>query len=120
LSKDSGFAKVLSRRDVLALAFGAMIGWGWVVLAGEWIRSAGSIGAMIAFVVGGILVTFVGLTYAELASAMPKAGGELLYSYRGLGVLPSFICAWTIVLGYISVVSFWRCLQWLNTFSPVI
>lgn len=106
MSNNSGFARVLSRRDVLALAFGAMIGWGWVVLAGEWIRAAGSVGAMIAFVVGGILVTFVGLTYAELASAMPKAGGELLYSYRGLGVLPSFICAWTIVLGYISVVSF--------------
>jgi amino acid transporter len=106
LSQDSGFARVLSRRDVLALAFGAMIGWGWVVLAGSWIRSAGSLGAMLAFLIGGILVVFVGLTYAELASAMPKAGGELLYSYRGLGVTPSFICAWTIVLGYISVVSF--------------
>jgi len=106
LSQDSGFARVLSRRDVLALAFGAMIGWGWVVLAGSWIRSAGSFGAMLAFLIGGILVVFVGLTYAELASAMPKAGGELLYSYRGLGVTPSFICAWTIVLGYISVVSF--------------
>ncbi len=106
MSQDTGFARVLSRRDVLALAFGAMIGWGWVVLAGEWVRSAGSVGAMLAFVIGGLLVTFVGLTYAELASAMPKAGGELLYSYRGLGVTPSFICAWTIVLGYISVVSF--------------
>lgn len=106
MSQDSGFDRVLSRKDVLALAFGAMIGWGWVVLAGEWVRSAGSLGAMLAFLIGGILVVFVGLTYAELASAMPKAGGELLYSYRGLGVTPSFICAWTIVLGYISVVSF--------------
>lgn len=106
MSQDTGFVRVLSRRDVLALAFGAMIGWGWVVLAGEWILSAGALGAMIAFVIGGLLVAFVGLTYAELAAAMPKAGGELLFSYRGLGVTPSFICAWTIVLGYISVVSF--------------
>lgn len=106
MSQDSGFDRVLSRRDILALAFGAMIGWGWVVLAGEWICSAGTLGAMIAFAIGGLLVTFVGLTYAELAAAMPKAGGELLFSYRGLGVTPSFICAWTIALGYISVVSF--------------
>ncbi|MCG8403201.1 MAG: APC family permease [Firmicutes bacterium] len=106
MSQKSGFSRVLTKREVLALAFGAMIGWGWVVLAGEWIREAGSFGAMFAFIIGGLLVTFVGLTYAELASAMPKAGGELLYSYRGLGLLPSFICSWTIILGYISVVSF--------------
>ena len=105
-SSDTGFSRVLSRRDVLALAFGAMIGWGWVVLAGNWIISAGAVGAMFAFAIGGVLVTLVGLTYAELASTMPMAGGELVYSYRGLGVAPSFICAWTIVLGYISVVTF--------------
>ena len=28
------FQRVLGSKDVLALAFGAMIGWGWVVLAG--------------------------------------------------------------------------------------
>ena len=29
--------KVLGRREVLAIAFGAMVGWSWVVLAGEMI-----------------------------------------------------------------------------------
>jgi hypothetical protein len=33
--------RVLSRKDVVSLAFGAMIGWGWAVLAGDWIREAG-------------------------------------------------------------------------------
>ncbi len=31
---DQKLLKVLGNRDVLALAFGAMIGWGWVVTAG--------------------------------------------------------------------------------------
>ncbi|GHC22204.1 amino acid permease [Kushneria pakistanensis] len=98
--------RVLARADVLALAFGAMIGWGWIVLTGGAILDAGSLGAIIAFIIGGIAVLLVGLTYAELASAMPKVGGEHVYSYRALGHFASFVCTWSIVLGYMSVVSF--------------
>ncbi|GAB3670852.1 APC family permease [Salinisphaera aquimarina] len=100
------FVRVLARKDVLALAFGAMIGWGWIVLTGTWILSAGSLGAVSAFLIGGVAIILVGLTYAELAAAMPQAGGEHVYSYRGLGHLASFVCTWAIVLGYMTVVSF--------------
>lgn len=98
--------KVLGRKDVLALAFGAMIGWGWVVNAGLWITKAGSLGAIIAFAIGGTLVVFVGLTYAELGSALPLAGGELIFSYKALGRLLAFITTWAVILGYVSVASF--------------
>ena len=98
--------KVLTRLDVLFLAFGAMIGWGWVVLSGNWILGAGTLGAMLAFVLGGVLVIFVGLAYAELASAMPTTGGALIYVLRGVGYKTGFVAAWALALGYISVVSF--------------
>jgi APA family basic amino acid/polyamine antiporter len=100
------FQRVLSKFDILALSFGAMIGWGWVVLTGSWIQSAGTLGAIIAFLIGGIVVTFVGLTYSELASAMPRVGGEHVYAHRALGAKWSFIASWSIALGYISVVAF--------------
>ncbi|MBF7055021.1 APC family permease [Halomonas sp. KAO] len=99
-------SRVLARKDVLALAFGAMIGWGWIVLTGSWIQSAGSLGAITAFLLGGLIIVLVGLTYAELASAMPQVGGEHVYSYRALGHFASFLCTWAITLGYVSVVSF--------------
>ncbi|UOQ95739.1 APC family permease [Halobacillus shinanisalinarum] len=98
--------KVLGNKDVLALAFGAMIGWGWVVTAGLWITEAGSLGAILAFAIGGLLVTFVGLTYAELASALPLTGGEHVYSFKAMGRVASFITTWSIILGYVSVVAF--------------
>lgn len=98
--------RVLSRGDVLALSFGAMIGWGWVVLTGSWIKEGGSLGAMLAFLIGSIMVIFVGLAYAELTPAMPKCGGEHVFSYRAMGVTGSFICTWAIILGYVSVVAF--------------
>lgn len=103
---DGKFERVLDTKEVLALAFGAMIGWGWVVLAGGWVNSAGSLGAMLAFAIGGVAVVLIGLTYAELAAAMPLTGGEHVYSHRAFGMGGSFICTWAIILGYISVVAF--------------
>ena len=103
---DGRFLRVIRRKEVLALSFGAMIGWSWVALTGNWIAGAGSIGAIVAFLFGGMVVVFVGFTYAELASAMPQAGGEHVYSHRALGASASFICTWAILLGYVSVVAF--------------
>ena len=103
---ESSFVRVIKRKEVLTLSFGAMIGWSWVALSGGWIASAGSVGAMLAFAAGGVAVILVGLTYAELASAMPLAGGEHVYSYRALGRSASFVCTWAILLAYVSVVTF--------------
>ena len=105
-SQEVKFLRVLGRSEVLALAFGAMIGWRWVVLSGTWISSAGTAGAIIAFLFGGAIILVIGLTYAELAAAMPFAGGEHVYSHRALGAGASFICTWAIILGYVSVVTF--------------
>ncbi|MFN3164910.1 MAG: amino acid permease, partial [Pseudohongiellaceae bacterium] len=79
--EQSSFVRILGRKDVIALSFGAMIGWSWVVLTGTWISSAGALGAIVAFLVGGTAIAIVGLTYAELASALPFAGGEHVYSH---------------------------------------
>ena len=104
--KEGHFIRVLGRRDVLALAFGAIIGWSWVLLTGEWVQTAGSLGAITAFTIGGVAMVFIGLTYAELASAMPKVGGEHVYSYRALGAGASFVCTWSLILAYVTVVAF--------------
>ncbi|HJP05016.1 MAG: amino acid permease [Chromatiales bacterium] len=98
--------RVLGRRDVIALAFGAIIGWSWVLLTGTWIYTAGSLGAMLAFLVGGVAMILIGLTYAELASAMPMVGGEHVYSHRAFGPGLSFICTWALILAYVTVVAF--------------
>lgn len=45
----SQFNKSMNIVDVLFLAIGAMLGWGWVVLSGEWVSAAGFIGSIVAF-----------------------------------------------------------------------
>ena len=107
--KKSEFDKVFSAWDILVIAFGAMIGWGWVVSSGGWIETGGVVGAALGFVIGGIMIFFVGLTYAELTAAMPQCGGEHVFSYRAMGATGSFVCTWGIILGYVGVACFEAC-----------
>lgn len=109
MSEKSQFKKVLGAWDILVVAFGAMIGWGWVVSSGKWIQNAGVIGTVIGFIIGGLMIYFVGMTYSELTTAMPKVGGEHVFSYKAFGPVGSFICTWALILSYIGVVCFEAC-----------
>jgi len=106
MEQKSKFDKVMGAWDILVIAFGAMIGWGWVINSGDWITTAGFMGSIIAMLIGGVMVFFVGLTYAELTSAMPQCGGEHVFSYRAMGSTGSFVCTWMIILGYVATSAF--------------
>lgn len=101
--------KKLNTGDVIVVAFGAMIGWGWVVSSGGWIQQSGVIGTILAFLLGGIMIYFVGLVYAELTTALPENGGAKVFSQHAFGTIGSFICTWSIILSYIGVVCFEAC-----------
>ena len=98
--------RFLGRGDVLAVAFGAMVGWSWVVLAGEMIVRAGAVGSILAFGAGAVMVWLVGLTYAELSAALSRAGGELSFTFLAMGPVGAFVCGWTLVLAYAAVCAF--------------
>lgn len=103
---DGRLSKVLKGREVLLLSFGAMIGWSWVLMTGYWIETGGSLGTVLAFAVGGIAILLIGLTYSELAAAMPHAGGEHVYTHRALGLGASFACTWALLMAYATVCVF--------------
>lgn len=106
LNNSRELKKVLNTGDVLVVAFGAMIGWGWVVSSGQWITDGGILGTVIGFIIGGIMIYFVGLCYAELTTALPKCGGEHVFSYKAFGSVGSYICTWSVILSYIGVVCY--------------
>lgn len=104
--REDKFLRTISTKDLLFIAFGAMIGWGWVVASGGWIQNAGVLGTVLGFVIGGLMIYFVGLIYAELTTSMPKSGGEHVFAYRAFGPKGSFVCTWAIILSYVGVVCF--------------
>ena len=106
MNSKNSFNRTLVGRDVLMLTIGSMIGWGWVISVGDWLITAGLIGTVIAFGLGSIMIAFVGLTYAELTTAIPKCGGEHIFSLLGLGRRSSFICGWSIAFSYVAIAAF--------------
>lgn len=102
-SSNQALQKTFKTKDVLAMAFGTMIGWGWIMLSGQWAASAGMLGAIGAYVVGAILCVFVGLVYAELTPAIPFTGGSVVFSYKAMGYWPAVIAGLATAFAYIGV-----------------
>jgi amino acid transporter len=90
----------------LGFGLGAIIGVGWVVYSGHWLAAGGPAGAALAFLLGGLFLLPIGLSYAELTSAIPVAGGEFAFSYRAFGEVPAFFTAWALALGYVFIAPF--------------
>lgn len=96
----------ISKVGFFCLAFGAMIGVGWVTAMGPWLETAGPIGASIGFAIGGALMLFIGFCYAEVTAMLPVSGGEVAYAYKAYDTSKSFIVGWFLAFGYISVSAF--------------
>ncbi len=98
--------KGIGKAGLFSLAFGAMIGVGWVTAMGSWLTNAGPVGACIAFALDGLLMLVIGLCYAEVTASLPVSGGEVAYAYKAYGTSKSFIVGWFLVFGYLSVSAF--------------
>ncbi|HUT99396.1 MAG TPA: amino acid permease [bacterium] len=76
----------LTLMDAFAIAAGAMISSGLFVLPGIAYAKIGP-ASILAYLVAGVLMIPTMLSKAELATAMPKAGGNYFFITRGLGGL---------------------------------
>lgn len=82
-----------------SIVVGTMIGSGVFLVPHQMILHVGAPGVvMLAWVFGGLLSLFGALTYAELAAAMPEAGGEYVYLREAYGPLWGFLYGWTQLL----------------------
>jgi amino acid transporter len=77
----------------------AMIGGAIFVLVGPGMNEAGP-ALMIAFLINGIITMFTALTYAELGSALPEAGGGYKWIREGLPRPNAFISGWMAWFGH--------------------
>ena len=89
------------RRDLgfwaaLAIVVGTVIGSGIFRVPQTMIQNVGSVRLVfLVWVVGGLLSLAGALTYAELAAAMPGAGGEYVYLTEAYGPMWGFLYSWT-------------------------
>ena len=90
---------------VLTISIGAMIGSGIFVLPGLAFKIAGP-SVVLAFFLAGVVVLPAALSKAEMATAMPEAGGTYLYIDRAMGPLMGTIAGFGVWFSLVFKASF--------------
>lgn len=93
--------RTLGLFDCTSLVVGIVIGSGIFLTTGIMATSLPSVPLLLAvWTVGGLLTIAGALTFAELAAAMPEAGGQYVYLRRAYGPLPAFLFGWLTFVVY--------------------
>ncbi|MHC4091702.1 MAG: APC family permease, partial [Planctomycetota bacterium] len=80
----------------------SMVGTGILVSPGYMMAALGNYSVIFGlWALGGLLALCGALCVAELATALPRAGGEYVYLREAYGPMPAFVAGWTaFVLGF--------------------
>jgi basic amino acid/polyamine antiporter, APA family len=81
------------------IVVGSMIGSGIFIVSADISRQVQSPGLLlVVWIATGVMTMIGGLSYGELAAAMPRAGGQYVYLRESLGPLCGFLYGWTMLL----------------------
>jgi len=96
-------ARQLRLTDYFTLAFGTMVGVGWLVLMDDWLGRGGPLGAALGFALGGLLLLPVGYVYGQWVQRLPDAASEAAYTAQVFPPVVSFFTGWVMLLAYFIV-----------------
>ncbi|HLG19141.1 MAG TPA: amino acid permease [Bdellovibrionota bacterium] len=95
----TGFVRGLGLWDSTMIVAGSMIGSGIFIVSADISRQLGSAyWLLLVWAVTGFLTLAAALSYGELASMMPKAGGQYVYLRESYSPLWGFLYGWTMFL----------------------
>jgi amino acid transporter/nucleotide-binding universal stress UspA family protein len=84
----------LTLLHITMMGVGMMIGAGVFLGVGNAIRVAGPGGVLLTFALNAVIALFTAMSYAELSSAVPRAGGAYNFSRIAYGRGTSFLSGW--------------------------
>jgi len=98
-TEQSEFRKSLNLFDSTAIVIGSMIGSGIFIVSADMSRTIGSPGwLLVGWLVSGLMTLIAAVSYGELASMFPKAGGIYVYLRESLNPLSGFLYGWTLFM----------------------
>src|SRR5579883_664713 len=96
---ETEFVRGLGLFDSVMIVAGTMIGSGIFIVSADMARKIGSPGwLLVAWAFAGVLTITAALSYGELASMMPRAGGMYVYLREIYSPLLGFLYGWTLFL----------------------
>jgi len=96
-------ARNLRFADYFALAFGSMVGVGWLVVMDDWLGRGGPLGAILGFAIGGLVLLPVAYVYGQWVERLPDAAGEAAYAAQVFPPFVSYFTGWMMLLAYFIV-----------------
>jgi len=90
----STLSRELSLFQLTMMGVGMMIGAGAVLGMGHSVRISGPGGTILAFSLNGLIALFTGMAYAEMSSALPKAGSIYNFARIAFGRGIGFTAGW--------------------------
>jgi amino acid transporter len=86
----------MSSWDYFTLAFGSIVGVGWMILLDDWLARGGPVGAVLGFLLAGLAIIPVVAIYGRLAEQMPDAASEVSYTAAAFPRSISFATGWAM------------------------
>jgi APA family basic amino acid/polyamine antiporter len=90
----AALSRELSLFHLTMMGVGMMIGAGAVIGMGHSVRLAGPGGTLVAFALDGLIALFTAMSYAEMSSAVPKAGSIYNFARIAFGRGTGFAAGW--------------------------
>ena len=90
----------MTKRHLIMLSLGGAIGTGLFLSSGEVIAQAGPIGAVIAYIIGGLIAYMVMLCLGELAVNQPVTGSFGAFAAKNIGPGTGYMVSWMYWLGW--------------------
>lgn len=119
------FMSQLNRRftplHMLLLSINGMIGSAWLFAPLYAAKIAGS-GAIIAWILGGVATILIALTFAELSTFLPIAGGTTRFAQLSHGVVTGYVISWVSWLSCVTMppIEVQAVLQYASTYFPAL
>lgn len=90
------FSRSLGLLDATMVVVGSMIGSGIFIVSADITRNVGSAGwLLLIWVLTGLLTLTAALSYGELSSMYPRAGGQYVYLKEAFNPLVGFLYGWS-------------------------
>lgn len=99
--------KSLGTSALIALGVAGVVGSSWIYTSSIYFADFGAGGMILGLLAGAAMAACVALAYGELASTIPRAGGEVVWGYAALGRRAGFATGWFHIGAYISSLAFY-------------
>ena len=104
-SSDNDLKRVLKSRHLNMIALGGTIGTGLFLSSGATVSMAGPGGALLAFILMGVMIYFLMTSMGEMSTALPVSGSIQTFASRFVDPALGFSVGWMFWLSYMLTIA---------------